>query len=116
MDLSKYKGKMGKLVDAGALLTAVESTGSMMKVPNVYIALGEKQELDLAHYFIGGENLTYTCSVADVTIASSTLVGTKLIVSGINIGTTKIVIKVSNGDLQTIIVTVRNNAGASGWM
>ena len=116
MDLSKYKGKMGKLVDAGALLTAIESAGSMMKVPNVYIAPGEKVELDLAYYFVGGENLIYTCYVEDITIASSTLIGTKMIVSGINVGTTKVVIKGSNGDLQTIMVTVRNNAGASGWM
>jgi len=116
IDLSLYKGKMGKLVDAGALLTAIESAGSVMKVPNLYVAPGERKEVDLADYFIDGENLTYTCSVENSTIVSSVIEGTKLNVSGITVGTTTITIKVSNGESQTIIVTVRKNAGSSGWM
>lgn len=116
MDLSQYKGKMGKLVDAGALLTAIESAGSVMKVPNVYVAPGGTSDLDLASYFIGGEKLTYTCSVADGSIASATVTATKMRVVGVGIGTTMVTIKVSNGESQTIMVTVRDNAGVSGWM
>lgn len=116
MDLNMYRGKMGKLVDAGALLTAIESAGSMMKIPNVYVAPGEKMQLDLARYFVDGENLVYTCSVADIGIAAASITGTELVVNGTSVGTTSMTIKVSNGESQTIVVTVRNNAGSSGWM
>ena len=116
MNLNLYKGKMGKLVDAGALLTAIESAGSVMKVPNVYIAPDEISELDLAHYFIDGENLTYTCSIVDASIVSGTIAGTRMNLRGVGVGTTMVTIKVSNGESQTITVTVRNKAGTSGWM
>lgn len=115
-ELNVYKGKMGKLVDAGALLTAIEESGSMMKVPNVYISPNENAELDLAHYFIDGENLSYTCSIDDTSIVSGTISGTRMNLRGIGVGTTMVTIKVSNGVSQTIMVTVRNKAGASGWM
>lgn len=116
MELNKYRGKMGKLVDAGALLTAIESAGSRMKLPNVYIAPGERTELDLARYFVDGESLGYSCTVADMAIASGTVTGTKLTVNGTSVGTTSMTITVSNGESQTVMVTVRNNAGVSGWM
>jgi len=116
MELNKYRGKMGKLVDAGALLTAIESAGSRMILPNVYIAPGERTELDLARYFVDGESLGYSCTVADMAIASGSVIGTKLIVNGTSVGTTSMTITVSNGESQTVMVTVRNNAGVSGWM
>lgn len=116
MELNKYRGKMGKLVDAGALLTAIESAGSRMKLPNVYVAPGERTELDLARYFVDGESLGYSCTVADMAIASGSVIGTKLIVNGTSVGTTSMTITVSNGESQTVMVTVRNNASVSGWM
>lgn len=41
MNLVERKGKMGRLVDAGALLKAIGNHGSDMIVPNVYLATGK---------------------------------------------------------------------------
>ena len=49
-------------------------------------------------------------------IAAASITGTELVVNGTSVGTTSMTIKVSNGESQTIVVTVRNNAGSSGWM
>jgi hypothetical protein len=115
-DLNVYKGKMGKLVDAGALLTAIEGAGSVMKVPNVYMAPGKTTELDLARYFVGGENFTYTCTISDSSVATCHVSGTMMLVKGVSVGATSIIVKTSGGQTQEIVVTVRNNAGESGWM
>ena len=115
-DLNVYKGKMGKLVDAGALLTAIEGAGSVMRVPNVYMSPGKTTELDLARYFVDGESLTYTCLVSDSSVATCHVSGTVMIVKGVSVGATSIIVKTSGGQTQEIVVTVRNNAGDSGWM
>lgn len=115
-DMSEYKGKMGRLIDAGALLRAIEGNGAEMKVPNIYIALGAVEKIDLSRYFIDGENLTYTCSTTDSSIASSVISDTYLEMTGVSVGTTTATIKTSNGKEQIITVTVRKNAGNNGWM
>ena len=115
-DLSEYKGKMGKLVNAGALLRAIEGSGSEMKVPNVYVALEQTAEVDLARYFLDGENLTYTCQLVDSSVATVKVNDTVLSVTGIASGSTMATVKASNGKEQTITITVRKNAGNNGWM
>lgn len=35
-----------------------------MIVPNVYLATGKSTSIDLARYFIDGESLNYSCTVA----------------------------------------------------
>ena len=45
MNLIERKGKMGRLVDAGALLKAIGNHGSDMIVPNVYLATGKVHPL-----------------------------------------------------------------------
>ena len=52
MDLSSYRGKMGKLVDAGALLHAIAGSGSDMKMPNLYVGIDKIVKIDLARYFL----------------------------------------------------------------
>lgn len=115
-DLSEYRGKMGRLVDAGALLRAIEGNGSPMLVPNVYVAPGSVEELDLSRYFPNGEQLTYTCTISDTSVASATINGTVLKVKGENTGSTTATIKTSAGKEQSIIITVRKGANSNGWM
>ena len=115
-DLSEYNGKMGRLVDAGSLLRAIEQGGSAMRVPNVYVSPDNVVEIDLKLYFVKGEELTYTCTVADNSIATANVAGTTLTVKGLKVGTTTAVLRTSNGQEQTITVTVRKNAGNNGWM
>lgn len=117
MNLLNYVGKMGTgLADAAKLLNSIEGSGSDMKVPNVYVAEGNKSTINLAYYFVNGENLTYTCTSSDVAIATVAVNGTFMEVSGVKTGTAHATVKVSNGSEQTIAVTVRKNANDNGWM
>ena len=117
VELSKYVGKMGAgLLDAGMLLNNIEGNGSDMVVPNMYVAEGAASTLNLACYFVNGENLTYTCTSGDTTVASVSVNGTFMTVSGVKTGATRFTVKVSNGSEQSITVTVRKKANDNGWM
>lgn len=117
VELAKYIGKMGAgLVDAEMLLNNIEGSGSDMVVPNIYVAESATSTLDLAYYFVNGETLTYTCTSSDPAIATVTVNGTLMKVSGVKTGAARIVVKVSNGSEQTITVTVRKKANDNGWM
>ncbi len=117
MELSKYIGKMGTgLVDAGLLLRNIAGAGSDMKLPNVYVSAGSASTIDLAAYFINGETLTYTVSSSNDAVASVSVNGTVMTVTGVETGSTQITVQVSSGEAQTIVVTVRKNANDNGWM
>lgn len=115
MNLIERKGKMGKLVDAGALLKAIGNHGSDMIVPNVYLATGKSTSIDLARYFVDGESLSYSCTVANENIATTSVDKAILTVNGIADGSTTVTIQAGSKS-QTITVTVRKNAGGSGWL
>ena len=115
MSLTAYKGKVGRLVDAGALLAAIDGAGTPMKVPNVYVAIGKSSSIDLSRYFDNGAALTYTCAVADGTVASAEVNGPTLTVKGSKTGVTKATVSVSDGIVQEIYITVRTSAG-NGWL
>ncbi|EJX10640.1 subtilase family domain protein [gut metagenome] len=115
INLTDRVGKMGRLVDAGRLLSAIDGAGTDMKVPNVYVATGQEATLDLARYFKEGEKLTYTCTCANEAVAKTTINGTLLKVEGIADGSTSVTIQAGNLS-QTIMVTVRKNAGNNGWL
>lgn len=115
MQLSDYVGKMGNgLIDAGKLLNAIVGAGADMKVPNVYVAEGKTSVLDLSGYFKG--NLTYQCSIADVSVATVSVEGSMMTVTGVKTGFTALTVKTSDGKEQTVTVTVRNSANDNGWM
>ena len=115
MNLIDRKGKMGKLADAGQLLAAIDGAGSDMKVPNVYVATGKAATIDLARYFVKGEELTYTCTGANEGVAKTTVTGTLLKIEGVADGSTTATIQAGNLS-QTITITVRKNAGSNGWL
>ena len=116
--LDRYRGKMGRMAKADKLLQLIESgEGSVdMKVPNVYVAPGNTVTLDLARFFKNGESLSFTCTSAQSSVASVTVEGTKMVVTGNKVGFTNITVKTSNGQEQTIVATVRKNANNNGWM
>ena len=114
-ELSQYKGKMGRLVNAGALLRAIEDAGNEMKLPNIYLAPAESQKIDLARFFVGGESLTYSANVADAGVATVSVNGSVMTVNGVAEGFTTIDITV-DGQLYSVTVTVRNGANGNGWM
>ncbi len=129
MNLNDYRGKMGRLIDAGALLRAIDGTGNVdgkpagsdMRVPNIVVAPREKQTIDLVKYFVGGENFDYIVKLASTTVADAAIVDyTKLVVTGLEPGVTTATIEVHGANSQvvakqTIAITVRK-AGENGWM
>lgn len=115
-DLSIYKGKMGRLVNAAALLAAVENGGREMKLPNIYVSPNETVTINLDRYFIGGEKLTYSCTIDDTSIAEAKIVGTSLMVKGLKNGSAQLTVTISSVKKQTLTVTVRDNASDKGWM
>ena len=129
MNLNDYRGKMGRLIDAGALLRAIDGTanedgkpaGSDMRVPNITVAPGEVQTIDLARYFIQGESVFYIVKVASSSVADAAIVDyTNLVVKGLEPGVTTATIELHDDNSQivtkqTIAITVRK-AGDNGWM
>jgi hypothetical protein len=114
-ELAKYKGKMGRLVNAGALLRAIDGAGNEMKLPNIYLAPGEVQVVELSRFFVDGENLVYNASVADADIATCAVDGSRMTVTGVAEGFTTIKVTV-DGKMHDVHVTVRNGANSNGWM
>lgn len=120
MELPKYyQGKMGAgLIDAGMLLNLVEENGVKLDLPNVYLSVGsgDKKSVDLPRFFDDGDHLTYTVQCADTDIASVTLEGNKLTVTGVAVGSTTYTVTASNGKQQTASITVRKSANDNGWL
>ena len=116
MDLNGYRGKMGTLIDAGALLKAIgDGAGSDMRVPNVTVTLGEVQQVDLARFFVNGETLAYSVKGTDAAVAKVEVEGTMLMVTGVASGSTTATITAGE-DTQTIAITVRKTVNHGGWM
>ena len=115
MELISRKGKMGKLVDATALLGAISNKGVDMKVPNVYVATGKEASIDLSRYFKAEAGWTYSCSGANESVATTHIQGSILTVTGVADGSTTATIQAGN-HTQTITITVRKNAGNNGWL
>ena len=124
MNLNDYRGKMGTLIDAGALLRAIGGgAGSDMRVPNVTVAPGEVQTIDLARYFVEGNSVHYIVKLASSTVADAVIVDdTKLVVTGIEPGATTATIELHDKENsqvcgeQTIAITVRKGGYDNGWM
>ena len=113
--LSKYKGKMGKLVNAGKLLRAIEGAGRDMKLPNVYVAPQQEVTIELSRFFVDGDKLEYTCEVNNKSVATAVVSGTKLTVTGVTGGFALLTVYV-NGASHIVNVTVREDANNNGWM
>lgn len=117
MNLSKYKGGMGSgLVNATALLNALDGVGVPMTFPNIYVGVGEKSTVVPARYFAGGDKMTYTVEIEKSDVATCTQNGGKLTFEGLKAGSTKATIRTSGGTTQEFLITVRQGAGNLGWM
>lgn len=111
--LSKYRGKMGKFVNAGKLLNAIEGAGRDMKLPDVYVAPKTTATIELLRFF---KNVgTFTCSVDNENIAVVSVNGTEITVTGVAEGFTVLNITIDGAE-HTVCVTVRNGANGNGWM
>lgn len=119
INMSDYKAKMGHgLVNADKFLSAIgnDGNGMAMSFPNIYLAPEKKTTVDASIYFVGGENLTYTVTLSDTSIASVAVEGTKVTFQALVAGQTSGLVKASDGKEQSFIVTVRKGAGENGWL
>jgi subtilisin family serine protease len=132
MNLDDYRGKMGKLIDAGALLRAIDGTapnangkpaGSDMRVPNIAVVPGEVQSIDLVRYFVEGNSVHYIVKCASSTVADAVIVDdTQLVVTGLEPGVTTATIELHDKNSreltkkQAIAITVRKGGNDNGWM
>ena len=111
MNLADYRGKMGRLVDAGALLKAINGSGRDMRLPNIYLAPEQSQTLTLAEYGVVGATKVV---VENEAIAEAQLNGGSLVVTAKSVGQTRVTVTADKE--HTITVTVREGASDNGWL
>ena len=111
MNLEDYKGKMGRLVDAGALLRAVDGSGKLMRLPNIYLAPTESTTLSLRDYNIVDAQ---SATVADTTIAEVELKDNTLTVAAKGVGQTTLTLVADKS--YSVTITVREGANDNGWL
>lgn len=109
--LSAYKGKMGRMVDAGSLLKAIEGSGRDMRLPNIYMAPESSYTLDLGDYFV--EKPT-NIEVGNSAVATATLEGTLATISALSEGNTTLSVTLEGGQSHTSTITVRRGANDNG--
>ena len=112
MNLAEYRGKMGRLADAGALLKAIEGCGRDMRIPNICIAPDETTTLNLGDYLT--EEVA-SAEVADSEVAIVTLEGSALTISAKREGQTSLTITTTSNTKHHTTITVREGA-ANGWL
>ena len=111
MNLEDYKGKMGRLVDAGALLRAVDGSGKLMRLPNIYLAPTESTTLSLRDYNIVDAQ---SATVADTAIAEVVLRDNILTVTAKSVGQTTLTVVADKS--YSVTITVREGANDNGWL
>lgn len=120
LDLSLYKDQMGAgLIDAAAILDKIAQGGTPLRFPNIYVGVGEGEVVVPARYFVGGQSLTYSVTIADESIASCEKKDNTLVFKGLKSGSTSAVLKVEGAgknEQQTFTITVRKGAAGNGWM
>ena len=111
MNLEDYRGKMGHLVDAGALLKAIDGAGRDMRLPNLYLAPSEVVTLDLGYYNI--DNAT-SATVSNEAIAKVLLESNILTITAMSNGQTTLTITADKS--YNVTITVRDGANDNGWL
>ena len=112
MNLAEYRGKMGRLADAGALLKAIDGSGRDMRLPNVCLAPGATTSLDIADYITEEAK---SVEVVNSDIATATLEGNTLIISAKCEGQTSLTLTTDKGTKHHATITVREGAD-NGWL
>ena len=111
MNLSDYRGKMGHLVDAGALLKAIDGSGRDMRLPNLYLTPDASITLKLDDYNIYDAK---SAEAANNEIAEVKLEGNALTIKAKSEGQT--LLSVVADKTHTATITVRKGANDNGWL
>ena len=111
MNLEDYRGKMGHLINAGALLKAIEGSGRDMRLPNLYLAPEESITLKLDDYNIREAK---SATVVNSNVAEVKLEGNTLTIKAKGEGQTTLCVVADKS--HTAIITVRKGANDNGWL
>ncbi len=111
MNLAEYKGKMGRLVDAGSLLKTIDGSGRVMRIPNIYLAPNNSTTLTLSNYNIEAAK---SVEVADIAIAEAKLENNILTITAKSIGQTSLTVDADKS--YSVTITVREGANDNGWL
>ena len=112
MNLGDYRGKMGRLSDAGALLKAIDGSGRDMRLPNLYLEPNATESIALDSYI---EGKAESVSVAKQNVAKAEIKDNTLVVTALGEGQTALTLHCSGGEEHHITVTVRVGASDNGW-
>ena len=112
MLLADYRGKMGRLADAGALLKAIDGSGRDMRLPNICLAPGATITLNIADYITEGAK---SAEVVNSDIATAMLEGNTLTISAKHEGQTSLMLITDSGTKHYATITVREGAD-NGWL
>ena len=113
MNLANYRGKMGRLSDAGALLKAIDGCGRAMRLPNVVLAPNSTTTLNLDNYLSSTAN---SAEVANLSIATVELNGNTLTITAKSEGQTSLEVECTDGKTHYATITVREGANDNGWL
>ena len=116
MPLAPFKEQMGAgQVSTSLFLQNIENEGNgvKMRFPNLTIKVEGSVTVLPAIYFVGGEALTYTITIADTSVATCVENDGKLLFKGLKSGATTAVIKASNGEEHSFNITVSKS---NGWL
>jgi subtilisin family serine protease len=113
MNLEDYRGKMGRLTDAGALLRAIDGSGRDMRIPNIWLAPQTSTTLCVDDYIW---ELAKSVEVVNSNIATATLSGNTLTITGIAIGQTSLTLTTEQGTKHHATITVREGDNDKGWL
>ena len=111
MNLAEYRGKMGRLVDAGSLLKAIDGSGRDMRLPNLYLVPEQCVELSLAEYGVTG---AIRVEIENANVAEAEIENGYLKVTATGVGQTALCVVADKE--HTITVTVREGASDNGWL
>lgn len=112
MNLSDYRGNMGRLSDAGALLKAIDGSGRDMRLPNLYLEPNATESIALDSYI---EGKAESVSVAKQNVAKAEIKENTLVVTALGEGQTALTLHCCGGEEHHITVTVRVGASDNGW-
>ena len=113
MNLESYRGKMGRLSDAGALLRAIDGSGREMRLPNIVLAPNSTTTLNLDNYL---GSTAQSAEVANLSIATVELNGNRLTIIAKSEGQTSLEVVCADGKTHYATITVREGANDNGWL
>ena len=113
MHLEDYRGKMGRLVDAGTLLKSIDGSGRDMRLPNICLAPNCSTSLNLGNFLL---TKAKSAEVVNSAIATVELDDNMLIITAKSKGQTSLAVVCEDGTKHYATITVREGGSDNGWL